>query len=191
MPADRRIRRTQRLLQQALVDLVLEKGYRHLTIQDVVDRADIGYRTFFRHYEGLDDLLADVTQRVIDDLDARLNFYEPLVGDQVLVSAREKGRLLFVYVREHETIFRVLLLDDGVRFVLQPFMRRMRRKIAEVLENLPGSTHLPPLAVANHLLVATLALMRWWLEVDLGYDETHMGQIFADLIVAPAWHVME
>jgi AcrR family transcriptional regulator len=39
---DRRIRRTQHLLAQALIALTLEKGYEAVTIRDLTERADIG-----------------------------------------------------------------------------------------------------------------------------------------------------
>ncbi|NCF69861.1 MAG: TetR/AcrR family transcriptional regulator, partial [Chloroflexi bacterium] len=45
---DRRIRRTRRLLEAALLDLVDEQPYPSITIRDITDRADIGYATFFR-----------------------------------------------------------------------------------------------------------------------------------------------
>lgn len=185
MPVDRRIKRTQKLLQTALVNLILEKGYRNLTIQDVVDRADIGYRTFFRHYDSLDTLLVDVLQSVLDDLDRRLDIYQPPAGD-VAQKMQIKGRQLFDYVRENEAIFRVLLLDDSVRFVLQPLLQSVRDKVVRALHDVP-SEKLPPVVVSNHLVISTLALMRWWLEFDFPYDTLRMGQIFSDLIVRPIW----
>src|SRR5205809_797707 len=47
---DRRVRRTQQLLAEALIALTLEKGYEAVTIRDITKRADVGYATFFRHY---------------------------------------------------------------------------------------------------------------------------------------------
>src|SRR5437867_644732 len=53
---DRRVRRTTRALIEALVALVLEKRYDAITIQDLLDRADVGRSTFYAHYRGKDDL---------------------------------------------------------------------------------------------------------------------------------------
>ena len=44
---DRRIKRTQKLLQEALIELTLEKGFDDVTIRDITERADVGYTTFF------------------------------------------------------------------------------------------------------------------------------------------------
>jgi len=185
MPTDRRVRRTQKLLQSALVALILEKGYRNITIQDVAERADIGYRTFFRHYTSLDALLTDVVQSVMDELDQRLDIYRAPEGD-LGMEMTEKGRQLFAYVRAHEAIFRVVLLDDSARFVLHPLLQRARQRVETALTPLPEGA-LPRPVVANHLIISTLALMRWWLEFDFPHDAVHMGQIFVDLIVRPVW----
>ena len=55
--ADRRISKTRKALKEALTDLILEKGYEKVTVQDVIDRADVGRSTFYAHFEDKDDLL--------------------------------------------------------------------------------------------------------------------------------------
>jgi AcrR family transcriptional regulator len=39
---DRRVRRTRELLRSALIAMILEKGYERVTVQDIIDRADVG-----------------------------------------------------------------------------------------------------------------------------------------------------
>ena len=54
---DRRVGKTRRALKDALTDLILEKGYESVTVQDVIDRADVGRSTFYAHFIDKDDLL--------------------------------------------------------------------------------------------------------------------------------------
>lgn len=54
---DRRVRRTRRLLHRSLIELMVERGYARITVQDVLDRADVGRSTFYSHYRDKDDLL--------------------------------------------------------------------------------------------------------------------------------------
>jgi AcrR family transcriptional regulator len=56
-PRDRRTAKTQRALKDALTALILEKGYEAVTVQDVIDRADVGRSTFYSHYIDKDELL--------------------------------------------------------------------------------------------------------------------------------------
>jgi AcrR family transcriptional regulator len=54
---DRRIRRTRKVFHDALISLVLEKDYESITVQEILDRADIGRSTFYLHFDGKDELL--------------------------------------------------------------------------------------------------------------------------------------
>ena len=54
---DRRVQRTRDVLHQALISLTIEKGYEVITVQDIIDRANVGRSTFYAHYAGKQDLL--------------------------------------------------------------------------------------------------------------------------------------
>ena len=54
---DRRTQRTKNLLWEALVSLILKNGYESVTIQDIIDKANVGRSTFYSHYESKENLL--------------------------------------------------------------------------------------------------------------------------------------
>ena len=54
---DRRTRKTKNLLWNALINLILEKGYEKVIIQDIIEKADVGRSTFYSHYESKEQLL--------------------------------------------------------------------------------------------------------------------------------------
>ncbi len=58
---DRRVQRTRQLLHDALISLILQKGYDRITVQDIVDRANVGRSTFYDHFQDKDDLRKDGT----------------------------------------------------------------------------------------------------------------------------------
>src|SRR6476469_6803792 len=62
---DRRVARSRRALKEALTDLILEKGYEAVTVQEVIDRADVGRSTFYAHFIDKDALLMEI----LDDLE--------------------------------------------------------------------------------------------------------------------------
>ena len=69
---DRRIRRTQKSLHEALISLVLEKNYDSITVQEILDRADVGRSTFYAHFDGKDELLISGTHELRNTLNAAL-----------------------------------------------------------------------------------------------------------------------
>jgi len=66
--ADRRVRKTRRQLRDALVTLILEKGWDLVSVQDVCTKADVGSSTFYVHFADKEDLLLSG----FDDLHATL-----------------------------------------------------------------------------------------------------------------------
>lgn len=54
---DRRVQKTKQLLSEALVELILEKGYEEVSVADILDRANVGRSTFYAHYENKGQLL--------------------------------------------------------------------------------------------------------------------------------------
>jgi AcrR family transcriptional regulator len=56
-PLFRRVRRTPKLLQKAMLEAASEKGFTHVTVSDITDRARVNRATFYRHYENKYDLL--------------------------------------------------------------------------------------------------------------------------------------
>jgi AcrR family transcriptional regulator len=190
MTEDRRVRRTQKLLGDALIEVALEKGYKNTTIQDVTEAADVGYRTYFRHYNGLDELLIEVSQDRLDDFYNVLDL--PLPGqllDDPVEFFHEIGQTIFEHIQDHEDGLRFLLLDDSSGFALDPVMKRACEKAETFLKSLPQE-NIPADVAANHIITAAFELMRWWLENDLKHSPQKMGQIFTDLVIKPTWLVM-
>ena len=54
---DRRVQRTRRLLHKALMSCILEKKYESITVQEILNRADVGRSTFYVHFRDKDELL--------------------------------------------------------------------------------------------------------------------------------------
>src|SRR5260370_5169136 len=67
---DRRVARTRRTLHEALIRLIIRKGYDTLTVQEIIDEADIGRATFYAHYHGKEDLLRGGFERLRSELKA-------------------------------------------------------------------------------------------------------------------------
>lgn len=190
MTEDRRVRRTQKLLGDALIEVVLEKGYKNTTIQDVTEAADVGYRTYFRHYNGLDELLISVAQDRLDTFYSALDL--PLPGELMedpVEFFHELGGTIFEHIQNNQETFRFLLLDDSSAFILDPLMKQASEKVEIFLNSLPQE-NIPADVAANHIITAAFALMRWWLENDLKHSPRKMGQIFTDLVIKPTWLVM-
>lgn len=109
-PEDRRVRRTRRLLRDALVSLVLERGYAGITVEDITDRADLGRATFYSHYTDKDDLLGQVVSDLSADLHERLG---PLVPASSVGFTGKPVLEMFRHAAEERDVYRVILRGEG------------------------------------------------------------------------------
>ena len=66
---DLRIIRSKHSIKKAFIELLNEKGYEKITIQDIADKAMINRNTFYLHYQNKPDLL----NRSMDELLEELN----------------------------------------------------------------------------------------------------------------------
>lgn len=175
---DRRVKRTHRLLQDALIGLTLEKGFEAITIREITDRADVGYATFFRHYSDKEALLADVLEAMKDE-------FQGLLAPYSMVSDPEQtGTLLFEYVEQNCDLCRVLLDSTDTMSLLKP-VHEIGMNDSALMSNLAEQRSVPVEVAISHLMSSLVMLLRWWLDHDMPYPPQRMGQIAAELIIRP------
>lgn len=73
---DRRIRRTQKLLKDSLIELMQEKEFKNITVKDITERADLNRGTFYLHYNDTYHLLQDIEEGVLSDFQEMIDSYK-------------------------------------------------------------------------------------------------------------------
>jgi AcrR family transcriptional regulator len=179
---DRRVRRTHRLLGEALVALILEKGYDPITIKDITNRADVAYVTFFRNFKSKDELLV---HRLGEELSVLRSRIEGAAREaQALGAETREGRLIFEYVRENGALYRALLSSQGALQARKRIKDLMAAIFLRTCKPLQGSQVVPAEIAANHIAASLVAMLEWWLEHDLPYSSEVMAKIYDQLIIA-------
>lgn len=180
-PEDLRVRRTRRLLAQALVELTLERPFETITVRDLTEQAEIGYATFFRHYGGTEDLLRSMLDELLTELLERLR---PLAGHD----PQQAGTLVFHHAAEHADLYRLLLRTDRSIDLLSKAVRVGVASLNETYEARPDS-RVPLEVAANHFIRSFINLIEWWLDHGQPYGPKRMGEIYRDLILHPTEEV--
>jgi len=176
--ADRRSRRTRRLIAEALIALMLEGRYDHITVQEIIDRADVGRSTFYAHYRDKEDVLTSEVERVL-----ALLHLDPddTGGQQLLPSLR-----LFRHVQEQHHLYHALVRGHGVDLLYETGQRYLSARVAQRLAVLASDGPAPavPLPIlADYVAGAFLSLLRWWLEHQRPYTPEQMHAIFQQVVL--------
>lgn len=100
----------------AVIELMIEKEFDQITIQDISDKADVSRRTIYLHYMDKFDLLDKLIEEHIDDL---RNICESTDDD---ADYRDAGLLWFEYFESHSLFFSALLASKGTLFFRNRFL---------------------------------------------------------------------
>jgi AcrR family transcriptional regulator len=180
---DRRVKRTHRLLQEALIALILEHGYDAVSIREITERADVGYATFFRHYPDKDALLAAILHQMKDD-------FGELLAPQWIVSDPEGSSVLFEYVQENFELCKVLLDSASTMALLRPVQEVALKDVVKNFDAQSASP-IPVEMAASHLISSLIMMVRWWIEQGMPYTPEEMGRYTAELVIRPLMAAMK
>jgi len=179
---DPRVRRTRRILREALVSLILEKDYASISIKEITNRAEVAYITFFRHFESLDQLLMEVLDEGLAELMTRI---ETLAKQSETSALEMDGRLIFEYIEEKADLFRILLRSQSVTRVRKKVIRNIAAIFQKSCAPLARSGSEMTVAIlSNHISTSLLALIEWWLDNKMKPTPAQMGMVYKNLIIA-------
>ncbi len=170
---DRRVRRTRWALSTALVKLMRGKSYRAITIQNILDLADVGRSTFYSHYRGKDDLLLRSFEELLEMLDAGMT-RSPTDAHRV-APVRELFRHVGESRRFHQALNRAHILDRMYNAGANRLSQTIEARLSHPSDSL---STLPAPVLARSLAGAVFALLGWWLENETKYSPSEMDQMF-------------
>jgi AcrR family transcriptional regulator len=205
--SDLRVRRTQKLLREALIALIEERGFDAITVGELASRAMVSRAAFYRYYQDKYDLAEQLFEETVRTL---VNNFDPprreilrspaleltsefwvKLLDQLAhsVSPPEPWVRLFEHVAEHERLYRALLDKKGSSW----FVTKMRTYLAEVISERLQMIQLDKKRLADHRVVADgfvsallagalLDAIIWWLEQGRPYPPIQAATYCSRLI---------
>jgi AcrR family transcriptional regulator len=159
---------------------MIEKSYEAVTVQDIIDRADVGRSTFYTHYTDKDDLLRD-----------NFAFLRSLVEQPAPAEPANRRRLLrfslplFRHVHGERRLARGLFGHPGGGPVLQQVEQMLEdivRGELAALFTIDPPTRAPEDAVVRYVVGAYVALLKWWLNAAPVLSPEEVDRIFQTLV---------
>jgi AcrR family transcriptional regulator len=173
---DRRKRRTRRFLAQALQELIIEKSYETITVQDITDRADLNRATFYLHYTSKEELLGDFLETQFDTLVQRI---EEESGGDVHKDLTISVKVVFEHAAAYADLYKVLLGPQGQGLVMHRILNYMARHDEQWLaeEFADQEITIPIPILARHFAGSLFSCVTWWLENDMPYSIEYMADV--------------
>ena len=176
---DARVRRTRDALGDALVALMQEKPFETITVQDVLDRAQVSRSTFYSHYSDKDDLLMSDAEEFFESISMALSVH----GDKSdrVFPVRE----FFVHLSDVQPFFKALVKSGKYQENMELARGHFARGIERRLSELPRGKSIPPnqlSAIAFTHAGALLSLLTWWLDRGMRESPAEMDELFHRMI---------
>ncbi|MGH2485252.1 MAG: TetR/AcrR family transcriptional regulator C-terminal domain-containing protein, partial [Ktedonobacterales bacterium] len=165
---DLRVRRTHKLLWEALMAELAERTFAEITVKDICERAMVHRTTFYAHYVDKYALLEQGMRQILDALVAGDAHAPPCAFTEQ--HPPDYFVRLFEHAAHHQRFYRAMVCGEGIG----RFERLLKQYIAETAsgamrESPQGAQRpsLPAIMHAHYVAGATLSLLAWWLENDM------------------------
>lgn len=188
---DRRTRRTRQLLREALLALLKVKRYEDISVQDIIERADVARSTFYVHYIDKDDLLV-----------GKWGVFASNLGHHALMMTQEEKdtrsvfptRVWFQHIQAQEPILKIIARDSALDLAMKTLHGILRNDIqAKVQKSLSENGFVPPSLVIDYMSSSLMTMIQWWVKNDMPHSPQRMDEIFQQLVMpgVPSIRVIE
>jgi AcrR family transcriptional regulator len=183
---DLRILRTKQSIRMALIELIQEKGYEAITIQDIADRAMINRNTFYLHYENKPDLLNAYMDELLSELKNAVVLC-PISTNPYSISVLETVmQTILEHISHNTSFYYAMLIEENRIYQFRAKMENIiKDKLNEGWNPVAGNS---PLAISKELLLEYLVssfmgIVIWWIKNDLPLPAGEVASQFSRVVV--------
>lgn len=177
---DRRVKRTKMLLQNALVDLMLEKAVGKISVKELTQQADVNRSTFYLHYLDIYDMLEQMENEFVETIQGFFHdFFTPLPTSMPLT--------LFVNISEwleqDKEYYVKLLRGSASGYIFEELESRIRDEFLTLLylifldeESLDLRTRV------NFTVSGTVGVLRMWVMEGGNISLVELSETIDDIL---------
>lgn len=178
---DRRQAKTREAIFAAFTELLSVKNYNQISVQDIIDKANIGRTTFYAHFETKDYLLKDLCEELFGH-----------ITDTAMGLAHGHGH--YTCGSEKDSVFLHLLrhLQENDRNILEllscrnneHFLRYFKSDLKKLILTMYADTGLfdfvplPKDYIVNHISSSFVETVEWWLSLGMNQTPEQLTEYF-------------
>lgn len=179
---ERRRKKTRQAILSAFQELLAQKRYENITVQDIVETADVGRSTFYTHFETKDmllramceDMFVHVLENVTDE--GSHDFSHDRDNPAMIVSH------MLYHMQDQQKNIRGLLTCESRDIFLQYFREKLRETLAARGHELLRSHTLPDDFLINHITGSFVLMVEWWMRGGCMLTPEEMTRMYAAVI---------
>ena len=178
---DRRQQKTRNAIFQAFNRLLEEKHFHNITVQEILNEANVGRSTFYSHFETKDELLKEMCTDIFDHIFSHElcseTSHDFSSSDHGL---QEKITHLLYHLKDNKgNVLGVLAGESG-----ELFMRYFKEYLVTMFEQYPKSIKpdVPRELSLNHLVGSFAETVKWWIGTRMEMSPEKLADYYLKLI---------
>jgi AcrR family transcriptional regulator len=173
---DRRIVRTQGAIKKAFLELMSEKNFDSITIQDIADRANVNRATVYLHYLDKFDLLDKIMEEHITNMSDFCESETELDWIESTVHCME-------YLERNYLFFSTMLASEGAPYFRSRFVQHNIEEFKKDVDITKGKNFgQSEDVVVEFVANAYVGVVEWWLKNGMPYPPQEMAEKVGDLL---------
>lgn len=181
---DRRQQKTRVAIFEAFTELLTEKSYNKITVQEIIERANIGRSTFYAHFETRDDLIKALCGYLFSHVFSKALEAEKTHDFSLSVSGYHVVAVHILYhLRDSRKNVTALLAGESSLFLkyLKDYLRQyiVKYLLADGRQQNP----LPREFLINHITYAFVGMLMWWIKDNWKQQPEEMACYFEKTVL--------
>ncbi|MBM7645923.1 AcrR family transcriptional regulator [Scopulibacillus daqui] len=174
---DRRIRKSKQSIERAIIELIDEKGFEDIGVNDIAERADISRGTFYLHYQDKFELFERLVDKILNELISAIE----LSNDKSRNGTMDKERYIryFEHFQKHSRFYKAMFSYKGEAYFYNRFIDVLKKHFYHEIKELKISEE--QLKVDKDFLIhftvyAYFGVVKYWLSNDMSDSAESMGE---------------
>ena len=182
---DLRVRRTQKFLWEALLELLEEHSFEEISVTDICERAMVHRATFYKHYESKQDLVMHGIKSLISQLEREVK-QEKEKNHRSDDDNHTELFTLFKHFAQYKHFYKFLLYEENFislqHLLLAQLETSTEERIKSHLHRKRNSVDIPSIIIAQFDTGAIVSVLVWWLKNDLPVPAEQMARHLSHLL---------
>ena len=178
---DRRTRKTRQILRSTLLTLLKAKRYEDISVQEIIEHADVARSTFYVHYVDKDDLLT-----------GQHGIFAENLGEQMTAHSGEHGtsafssQMWFYHIQAQGDILKLIAKDSAMELAMKTLRGIIHDSVQDGMQThsrIDKDVVVPLPLIMDYLADTLMTLIKWWVKDGMKKTPEQMDTIFQQLVM--------
>ena len=173
---DRRFKKTEKALAEALSKLMMDKKIQSITIRELTETADLHRSTFYKHYTDIYDLYEQLEMRFFQDINQLISFDSTHSYEDLYINLVE-------YVYHHSFVYKLFITYSNGLEVQEKMKQLIEKNYLEIwlYEDKKNMITEEMKYFTTYHIQGCLSVLNYWVETNFAYSKKEMLELLQKL----------